>query len=174
MDTFRLENIVTYLEKHHLKIVTAESCTASLIASTLAEIPGSGKWLESAFVTYSENAKVKCLNISETTINQYSLISQGVAAEMAEGALRIADTNLSLATTGLAGPQGEDNGKAVGTVCIAWSFKLNHSIEHAYKSFSEKLRFSGKRNHVRTSATEYALEQIEKYHQFILPFSPSL
>jgi PncC family amidohydrolase len=155
-----LNAVVHYLENNQLKIVTAESCTAGLIASTLAEPPGSAKWLESAFITYSENAKIACLNVDAETISTYGLTSEEVARAMACGALHIADANLAISTTGVAGPSAGDNQEPVGTVCLAWAFKYDTGI----RCFSEKTRFNGERNQVREAATSYALKRIQHYH----------
>jgi PncC family amidohydrolase len=156
-----LESIARYLEQHQLKVVTAESCTAGLIASKLAEIPGAGKWLDSAFISYSEDAKIKCLDVEQKTIEQYGLTSEEVARAMAEGAVRAANANLAIATTGVAGPSAGDGDEQVGTVCFAWSFVVRDGI----KTFSEKNRFAGDRNAVREAAASYGLERIRHYHR---------
>lgn len=155
-----LNAVVRYLENNRLKIVTAESCTAGLIASTLAEPPGSAKWLECAFITYSENAKIACLNVDAETIETHGLTSEEVACAMASGALNNADANLAISTTGVAGPSAGDGEEAVGTVCLAWAFKHDSGT----RCFSEKTRFNGDRNQVREAATSYALKRIQHYH----------
>jgi nicotinamide-nucleotide amidase len=156
-----LESIVHYLEQHQLKVVTAESCTAGLIASKLAEIPGAGKWLDSAFISYSEDAKIKCLDVAEETIEEFGLTSEEVARAMAEGAIPAANANLAIATTGVAGPSAGDGEEEVGTVCLAWSFVVDGGL----KTFSEKKQFPGDRNAVRDAAASYSLERIRHYHR---------
>jgi nicotinamide-nucleotide amidase len=154
-----LESVLRYLEDNQLHLVTAESCTAGLIASILAEQPGSGSWLECAFVTYSEHAKCSLLGVKQETIDRYGLTSEEVAREMAEGALRVSRANVALSDTGLAGPGGADN-LPQGTVCLAWSFER----EGQSITYSETRRFEGERNEVRQSAAEYAIERIWHYH----------
>jgi nicotinamide-nucleotide amidase len=163
MQEQELKEVVDYLKQHHLKVVTAESCTAGLIASALSELPGSGEWLECAFVTYSENAKVDCLNVSQDLIDQYGLTSVEVAEAMANGALCSARANLGIATTGVAGPSAGDGDVPVGTVCIAWAFKFASGI----RSFSEKTMFNGDRNDIRQATLCYSLKRISHYHQQI-------
>jgi nicotinamide-nucleotide amidase len=155
-----LQSVLRYLEENHLKLVTAESCTAGLIASTLAEEPGSGSWLDCAFVTYSVNAKLAYLCVKQETIDTYNLTSEEVAREMAEGALRISRANVALANTGLAGPSSGDSDIPVGTICFAWSFEQDGKVT----TFSETRKFNGDRNQVRQSATEYAISRIWHYH----------
>lgn len=154
-----LKNALSYLQEHELKLVTAESCTAGLVASMLAEEPGSACWLECAFITYSPQAKISCLAVKQETIDQYNLTSEEVAREMAEGALRISRANAALANTGLAGPGG-DNTIPVGTVCFAWSFQEGSDVV----TFSETCRFDGDRNQVRKRAAEYAIGRVWHYH----------
>lgn len=154
-----LKSVLRYLQEHNLKLVTAESCTAGLIASMLAEAPGSGCWLECAFVTYSPQAKISCLGVRQETIDQYNLTSEEVAREMAEGALRASRANVALADTGLAGPGGDDS-IPVGTVCFAWSFQQGEDAV----TFSETRKFDGDRNEVRQRAAEYAINRIWHYH----------
>lgn len=154
-----LKSILRYLQEHDLKLVTAESCTAGLTASMLAEAPGSACWLECAFVTYSPQAKISCLGVRQETIDQYNLTSEEVAREMAEGASRVSRANVALANTGLAGPGG-DGSIPVGTVCFAWSFQEGNDVV----TFSETRKFDGDRNEVRERAAEYAIGRIWHYH----------
>jgi nicotinamide-nucleotide amidase len=156
----QLESILEYLHDQQLKLTTAESCTAGLIASTIAELPGCGSLLECAFVTYSVNAKVTCLGVRRETIDRYGLTSEQVAREMAEGALRTVRANLALSTTGLAGPSNGDSDLPVGTVCFAWSFEENNAVT----TFSETRKFDGDRNEVRQASADYAISRIWYYH----------
>jgi PncC family amidohydrolase len=159
-----LESVLRYLEENRLKLVTAESCTAGLIASTLAEAPGSGSWLECAYVTYSVDAKVACLGVRRETIERFNLTSEEVAREMAEGALRASRANVAVADTGLAGPSSGGSDIPVGTVCFAWSFEDRGQVH----TFSETRKFNGDRNAVREAATQYAISRIWHYHNEVL------
>lgn len=158
-----LTAITRYLQKNQLKVVTAESCTAGLIASTLAQPPGCGAWLDCAFVTYSEEAKISNLHVDQNIIDEYGLTSVEVACAMSVGAIEASQATLGIATTGVAGPSNGDGEEQVGTICLAWSFKTIDGI----KSFSEKQHFPGEREEVRERATEYALKQIAHHHQKI-------
>jgi nicotinamide-nucleotide amidase len=155
-----LEHAAAYIEQNRLKLVTAESCTAGLIASTLAEIPGCGSWLDCAFVTYSAEAKTSWLGVQPETIERYNLTSEQVAREMAEGALRLSRASLAVSTTGLAGPGGGDGDIPVGTICFAWSFERDGDVV----TFSETRRFDGDRNQVRQAGCDHALDRIAHYH----------
>ncbi len=164
-----LKSVLRYLHENDLKLVTAESCTAGLVASTLAEAPGSASWLECAFVTYSPQAKISCLGVRQETIDHYSLTSEEVAREMAEGALRASRANVALANTGLAGPGGAGSIPS-GTVCFAWSFQVGDDTV----TFTETRKFEGERNEVRQRASDYAIGRIWHYHgKFITDKRPA-
>jgi nicotinamide-nucleotide amidase len=160
----QLESVLRYLDEHSLKLVTAESCTAGLTASTLAEIPGCGSTLECAFVTYSADAKTSVLGVKPETIARCNLTSEDVAREMAEGALRISRANVALADTGVAGPTSGDGGIPAGTVCFAWSFEHGGMVH----TFSETRKFNGDRNTVRQASADYMIGRIWHYHNEVL------
>lgn len=109
------------LKKYNLKIATAESCTGGGLAYYLTCIPGSSEWFERGFVTYSNQAKMDMLGVSANTLEQFGAVSEEVAREMAEGALKNSGADVSMATTGIAGPDGGSKDKPVGTVWIAWA-----------------------------------------------------
>jgi PncC family amidohydrolase len=160
----QLQSVLRYLEDNKLKLVTAESCTAGMIASTLADEPGSGSWLECAFVTYSADAKIHCLGVRQETIDRYNLTSEQVAREMAEGALKTTRANVGISDTGVAGPGPGEGGIPAGTVCFAWSFEHDGEVT----TYTETRRFDGDRNEVRKAATDYAIKRIWHYHNELL------
>ncbi|GAC1412200.1 MAG: CinA family protein [Burkholderiaceae bacterium] len=155
-----LQTIADYLKTHQIKIVTAESVTTGLIASKLAELPGAGQWLDSSFVSYSEDAKKQWLDVDEGLMDRFGLKSEEVAQAMAAGALKAANANLAIASTGIAGPSGDNGKEEVGTVCFAWLFGTATNA----RSFSEKAHFDGDRNEIRDRAAVYALQRIARYH----------
>lgn len=161
----QLESVLRYLREKNLKVVTAESCTAGLTASTLAEMPGVGPILECAFVTYSVEAKIGLLGVQQETINRFNLTSEEVAREMAEGALRLSRANVALSDTGLAGPSNGDSDIPVGTICFAWSFQIGKT---AVETFSETRKFDGDRNEIRKQGADYAISRIWHYHNEVL------
>lgn len=158
-----LEKISEYLKEHELKMATAESCTAGLIVSELAGIPGSGQSIDCGLAVYSPEAKNRYLAVSFETIDTYGLTSEATAREMALGALNNNNANVALANTGIAGPEPHD-GIPVGTVCFAWAFRYE---QHTYLT-TETRRFSGDRNQVRLAAAHYALELIPQRHGEVL------
>ncbi|GAA5481597.1 competence/damage-inducible protein A [Haloferula sargassicola] len=110
--------VVRQMAEHGLKLATAESCTGGLIASRLTDVPGASAVLTHGWVTYANEAKVSQLGVSETDLADHGAVSEPVARQMAEGALRVSGADLAVAVTGIAGPDGGTSEKPVGTVFI--------------------------------------------------------
>jgi nicotinamide-nucleotide amidase len=153
------EDTVKYLRDNFLVLTTAESCTAGKIVMLLSEVEGSGQFIECGYVVYSQQAKQRLLHVSPHTIEAFNLTSVEVAREMALGALRDSTANVSVATTGILGPEDVD-GIPAGTICFAWAFQS----EGDYRVFSHEHRFFGTRCQVQTKATEYALQRLPHFH----------
>ena len=153
--------VVSFLSSRGLKLATAESCTAGLIASCLAEVPGSGACLDVGFVTYSPSGKSGFLGVQQPTMQTHGLTSEPVAREMAEGALQqdAVSADVAVANTGVADgvPSG---GPPPGTQCFAWAYRLR---DGGIATFTETRRFSGSRNEIRRQAARYALSRVEHY-----------
>lgn len=102
-----------------LMIATAESCTGGLIAASLAAVPGASASLERGFVTYSNEAKTEMLGVPADLIQRLGAVSRDVAIAMAEGAIAKSRADISVAVTGVAGPDGGTAEKPVGLVHMA-------------------------------------------------------
>jgi nicotinamide-nucleotide amidase len=101
------------------RVAVAESCTGGLVAAALTEIAGSSDVFEAGFVTYSNEAKTKLLQVSDEMIETFGSVSVAVAWAMAQGALRNSGADVAVALTGIAGPAGGSDRKPVGTVVFA-------------------------------------------------------
>ncbi len=156
-----IERIAQYMHEHTLLLVTAESCTSGLIAATLADVPGAGKLLDCAFVTYSVEAKQRCLNVNEDTLEDNNLTSEPIAREMAMGALARSRANVAISNTGVV--DDTDPEIPAGTQCFAWAFR-SMSVPEGVAVFSATRRFDGDRVAIRKRSAEFALSQIPVYH----------
>jgi PncC family amidohydrolase len=154
------KDIAEYMKRYSLVLVTAESCTAGLIASRLAEVPGAGKLLECAYVVYSPAAKQRCLDVKRETIEKHNLTSEAVAREMALGAISRSDANLAVSNTGVT--DGTDPQIPAGTQCFAWVFRRRDGELTVH---SETHRFDGDRNQIRQAAANFALRRIPELHR---------
>ena len=133
--------VVNLLVKHNLTISTAESCTGGLLTGRLVNVPGASAVLGEGFITYSNEAKEKYLNVSHETLETYGAVSREPAAEMARGACNNLKNKTSIAVTGLAGPGGGSEEKPVGTVYIACMVNGHVKVE--------KYQFKGNRQKIR-------------------------
>lgn len=132
-------------------ICCAESCTGGWLAQVITSQAGSSGWFERGFVTYSNQAKQEMLGVRSTTLDKFGAVSQQVVREMSEGALQHSQADLSVAITGIAGPDGGSDEKPVGTVCLGWSSREGQTR-------SETHLFSGDREQVRRQAVACAIE----------------
>ena len=108
------------LAQQRLLLTTAESCTGGGIAETLTGIAGASAWFDRGFVTYSNEAKLSMLGVLQSTLDRFGAVSEATALEMARGAISHSGAHVSVAVTGIAGPDGGTPDKPVGTVWIAW------------------------------------------------------
>ena len=99
-------------------ITIAESCTGGLLASTLTDIAGASKWFNQSWVTYSNDAKIRELNVDEKTLEKRGAVSAEVAIQMAQGALARANADIAISITGIAGPSNDGTSKKVGYVYV--------------------------------------------------------
>jgi nicotinamide-nucleotide amidase len=102
-----------------LRVALAESCTGGLAAAALTEIAGSSDVLEAGLVTYSNQAKVDLLGVSQDVLDTFGAVSVATAWSMAQGALMRTGADVAVAITGIAGPGGGSERKPVGTVIFA-------------------------------------------------------
>lgn len=118
-DGASLEQVVLRnLEARGWKLAVAESCTGGLICSRLTDVAGASAVLTHGFVTYANEAKVEVLGVREESLAEHGAVSETVAREMAEGALRVSGAQVAVAVTGIAGPDGGSEEKPVGTAWI--------------------------------------------------------
>lgn len=97
-------------------ISIAESCTGGLVASYLTSIPGSSEYFTTGIVSYSNEIKIKLLNVNSKTLDKFGAVSEEVAKEMAMGSMKTANSDIAVSVTGIAGPGGGTKNKPVGMV----------------------------------------------------------
>lgn len=119
------EAVVGMLKEHHLKIATAESCTGGLIAKRITDVPGASEVFECGIISYANGIKHKVLGVSEDDLNKYGAVSEPVAKQMAQGALKVSGADIAVSVTGIAGPDSDSTGKPVGLVYIGLADKEN-------------------------------------------------
>jgi nicotinamide-nucleotide amidase len=148
-------NLINTCREQNIKIATAESCTGGLIAGCLTSVSGSSDVFDRSFITYTNESKVSMLGVSLNTIMIYGAVSEPVAKQMCEGALKKAPVQLTVATTGIAGPNGGTPDKPVGMVQIASAFLHKPTISECYE-------FEGGRDAIRISSIIKAIEMMLK------------
>lgn len=143
------EVVVDLLAERKLHVTTAESCTGGLIAGTLVNVAGASDVLNEGYVTYSNEAKERLVQVSHKTLETYGAVSEQTAHEMAEGAAKAANADAALSATGIAGPGGGTEEKPVGLVYIACAYQNEVRVK--------EFHFKGNRNKIRELSTVNAL-----------------
>jgi nicotinamide-nucleotide amidase len=146
------DRVVDLLREHGLTLATAESLTAGLLASTIAEVTGCSSVLRGGVVAYATDVKHTALGVDERILKQ--VVSEAVAVGMAIGATRVLGSDIGVGTTGVAGPDWLD-GQAPGTVWIAV-----HDAR-GIRTQARLLRLSGTREEIRHGTVEACLAAIE-------------
>ena len=127
-----LEQLATQLlqvcNKHNVKVSSAESCTGGLLSYCITSIPGSSKYFNAGFITYSNHSKISILDVSEKTLQYFGAVSEEVAMEMALGARKKANSDFAVSITGIAGPGGSSL-KPEGLVCFGISNKKTYTTK---------------------------------------------
>lgn len=115
-----VERVAHLMTAREARLATAESCTGGWIAKSLTDLPGSSAWFEYGVVVYSNDAKESLLALDPSLLQAHGAVSEEVAVHMAAAVRVISDADISVAVTGIAGPDGGTTEKPVGTVWLAW------------------------------------------------------
>ena len=137
------------LQSAGLTISCAESCTGGLISATLINVPGISELYKAGFVTYSNKAKRKLLGVKKGTLEKYGAVSSQTAQEMVKGLLAETKTDVGIAVTGIAGPDGGTKEKPVGLVYVSCNVKGKITVKECH--------FNGTREKIRRASVTTAL-----------------
>jgi nicotinamide-nucleotide amidase len=149
------EMIADMLRRQGLSLSLAESCTGGMLAQYVTSLAGSSQYFLEGAVTYSNSSKTRCLGIPAGLIAEKGAVSSDVAAAMAKGIRSVSGSDLGLAVTGVAGPDGGTDEKPVGTVFI--------SLAAADGCWTQRFLFGRSRNDIRIRTTWTALDLLRRY-----------
>ena len=143
-------DVIAALQGHTL--ATAESCTGGGIGAALTDVPGSSAVYKGGIISYTNAVKIAQLGVNVGTLEKYGAVSEQVAKEMAIGARERLHADYAVSVTGLAGPDGDEFGNAVGTIYIGFAGCVNSIVRECH--------FSGDRKEIRNQAISAALQLI--------------
>src|SRR4030042_4200722 len=152
----KLEKVIgELLYKKGSTLSMAESCTGGMIAHLITSIPGSSRYFTGSVVAYSNEIKEKMLGAKKKSLASFGAVSEQVVTEMAAGALKHFGTDYSIATSGIAGPDGGTDEKPVGLVWI--------SVASSDRIITEKFHFGNQRDTNIQKASLTALNMLRKF-----------
>lgn len=150
------EAVIEKLKEKHMKVATAESCTGGLIAKRITDVPGASEVFDCGIISYANEIKHRVLGVSEDDLNKYGAVSEPVARQMAQGALKVSGADIAVSVTGIAGPDSDLTNKPVGLVYIGLADRDNVWVR--------ELRTSRKdRSYNRYVSASNALNMIRLY-----------
>ena len=158
-----VETVYNIMKKNKLTLSTAESCTGGLLGNRITNLPGSSIYYNGGVIAYSNQLKIKMVNIEKDIIDIQGAVSCEVAKAMAENIKSSTDSDYGIGITGIAGPGGGTKEKPVGLVYIGISGKHDTVVE--------KYQMKGKRRQIKYLSTEFALKELkyllykEGYHE---------
>lgn len=152
----RAQRVIDILAKRNVSIVTAESCTAGLIAAVLSQAEGASTCLHGGFVTYTKDQKTAALGVPVKLLSVRGSVNGEVAQAMAEGALERSPATMSLAVTGVLGPERDEDGTPVGLVFFGCC-KRGGAVRVVERQFTP-----GHPDQIRYAVVVAALELIEE------------
>lgn len=151
-------DIVERASAHGVTVSTAESLTAGMIASTIADIPGASAVLRGGAVTYCDEIKHRVLGVKKDTLDRYTAVSYQTAREMAAGSLELYQSDIAVSATGYAGPGGGTEDDPAGTFYIGWAYRAADGEVPTVDSM--RCHYEGDRSCVRAHAVAEALGRI--------------
>jgi nicotinamide-nucleotide amidase len=122
------EQVLNAAKAKGVTIATAESCTGGMVFAALTDIAGSSAVMDRGFVTYTNDAKIEMLGVSAATLKAVGAVSEEVALEMCDGAVKHSNAVLAVSITGIAGPGGSEF-KPEGRVCFGIKSETQHICE---------------------------------------------
>jgi len=136
-------------------LVTAESCTGGWVGKVCTDLPGSSAWFRGGAIVYDNDLKVRMTGVTPATLDKHGAVSEATVSEMARGALASLDGTVSVAISGVAGPDGGTPDKPVGTVCLG--------LDSARGQISRRYQFRGTRDWIKLLTSQVALDWIRRY-----------
>jgi len=149
-----ITRLIEVLKEKKLKIATAESCTGGLLAKKITDISGSSEVFDMGLVSYANRIKHDILGVPGEVLETKGAVSYETAEAMARGIVRVADADIGVGITGIAGPTGGTPTKPVGTVFYGLYFRNEDKL------LVEELHLDGNRDEVREQTTKIVIDRV--------------
>ena len=154
-----VKRVVEYLKTKEITLSTAESCTGGMLSMMITSVPGASKIYSGGVCSYTEQMKMKALDVKESTLKEHTVYSLQVASEMSMGVMNLTGSVASVGITGIAGPDGGTDDKPVGTVYVSVRYK-EHECAKDLMLYNEYNNLD--RTKIRAISTIKALEMLQE------------
>ena len=148
------KKVIKKLIDKNLTISTAESCTGGLLAYCITRNKNASKIYKGGYITYSNELKIRELKVKKITLKNFGAVSKATAKEMVNGLYIKSKTNISVSTTGIAGPDGGSKNKPVGLIYIG--FSINGKVNIFKKNFK------GSRLQIQKKCVDFIFKYLNK------------
>ena len=142
------------LIKKNITISTVESCTGGLLANSFIKYNNASKVFKTGYITYSNESKINNLNINKNILKKHGAVSAEIAKKMVENLYNIEKCQITISTTGIAGPKGGKTSKPVGLIYVGIKYKTKTKI---YKK-----KFTGTRIQIQKKTVKYIFYILNK------------
>jgi PncC family amidohydrolase len=149
------EDIGEILRRKRMTLGAVESATGGLVSSRITDVPGSSDYFHGSVTAYSNEMKAQVVGVRWETIERYGAVSAQVAEEMAEGGRKLLAADICISDTGIAGPAGATEGKAVGLFYLG--------LAYGGRAYSRQHNFKGDRRQNKRDAAESVLKWLKEY-----------
>jgi len=155
-----IKKIKYKLLKQNYTITFAESCTSGMLAREFGKCDGISSVFNGSIVSYSNDIKIKYLNVDKKTIKKHGVVSCECVEQMAKGAIKMFGSNIAVGISGIAGSGGGSKQKPVGMVCICVYKKSDKKINKKSKIINKTYYFKGTREEVQNKSVKKAIKMI--------------
>ena len=147
------EKAVANLKEKNKTLALAESCTGGWVSKLITDVSGASAIYQGGVCSYSNEVKMKVLNVKKETLDSFGAVSEQVAVQMAEGVKKALNSDIGIGITGIAGPLSDNTAKPVGLIYIAVANGNKTTCTELKNNFTEEIRIQNRMSAAKTALT---------------------
>ena len=147
------EKAVSNLKEKNKTLALAESCTGGWVSKLITDVSGASAIYQGGVCSYSNEVKMKVLNVRKETLDSFGAVSEQVAVQMAEGVRNSLNSDIGIGITGIAGPLSDNTAKPVGLIYIAVANGDKTTCTELKNNFTKEIRLQNRMSAAKTALT---------------------